>query len=67
VVLKERSSAVCYMFNNESYPFIGKKPDFALDPGIYVVRVRLTGVGVDETFEFSFNNPGVGERIRLCS
>jgi hypothetical protein len=66
VALKNRWSPLCYLFNNDSYPFIGQKPDFALDPGVYTVVVRLVGVEVDESFEFSFSNPGAGERIRLC-
>jgi hypothetical protein len=63
IAVKAPNDQLAYIFNNDSYLYEARKPDFALEPGIYQVRVRLAGVGVDERFNFSFINPGAGKRI----
>lgn len=60
VAFKQQREDTCWGFNNDSYSHAPslKVPSYELGEGRIRTQIRLRGIGVDETYEFTFLNRG---------
>jgi hypothetical protein len=68
LAIKYDQEAECFGFNNESYRFqLGRNPSWQLEPGEYIIRIRLRGSNVDQEFTIRFRNPDAGRDLEAIS
>ena len=67
VALKFEQDSWAHAFSRESMTrdLDGRDSLTGLSPGKYKVLIHLKGVGVDEDFQFTLENPGVGQSLNI--
>ncbi len=58
ITLKDKGKNNFYGFNNESYSYNWRKPEYELDEKRYIVRIRISSEGKDWLTDFVLLNPG---------
>jgi hypothetical protein len=61
IVQKRTEDSIAYAWSKGASEYPGRRhPSHEIPPGVYDLRVRIRGIGIDEMFNFRLTNPGIG-------